>query len=263
MKDSMYDQFSADYDHFVNWESRLAAELPFLEKILRPLAASRPISVLDAACGTGMHAVALAQRGFAAAGADLSPQMAARGRDHALNAGVSVDFKAAGFGELAIAFHNHPLFPFDAVICLGNSLPHLLSPVDLAAALADFADCLRPGGLLVIQNRNFDAVMQTLERWMEPQSYRSDSREWTFLRFYDYDPDGLITFNVINLYREDEHANWQQRIHSTRLAPQREQDLRARLMTAGFHAIQTFGGLSGSDFDPGSSGNLVLVAQKN
>jgi len=27
---SMYDKFSQDYDRFVNWDSRLASEIPFL-----------------------------------------------------------------------------------------------------------------------------------------------------------------------------------------------------------------------------------------
>ena len=48
----MYDTFSTDYDRFVNWPSRLAAELPFIESQLEAAGARR---VLDAACGTGQH----------------------------------------------------------------------------------------------------------------------------------------------------------------------------------------------------------------
>ena len=33
----MYDKLASVYDHFVNWESRLAYELPFLQKELRSL----------------------------------------------------------------------------------------------------------------------------------------------------------------------------------------------------------------------------------
>lgn len=260
----MYDQFSADYDYFVNWESRLAVELPFLEQNLRPLSgpSGRPVRVLDAACGTGRHAIALAQRGFLTAAADLSSEMVARGRANAEQAGAQVSFETAGFGVLANAFQKNPLFPFDALICLGNSLPHLLTPTQLSAALADFAASLRPGGLLLIQNRNFDAVMLDKERWMEPQSYRSGQREWTFLRFYDFDPDGMITFNIITLYRDGEHSAWQQRIHSTRLAPQRAAGLQAAISSAGFGPISVYGSLSGLPFDANTSGNLVLVAQR-
>ncbi|MGQ9804240.1 MAG: hypothetical protein ACUVSH_10470 [Anaerolineae bacterium] len=51
----MYDDFSADYDRFVDWPGRLAAEVPFIVQRLQRVGARR---VLDAACGTGMHAVA-------------------------------------------------------------------------------------------------------------------------------------------------------------------------------------------------------------
>ena len=123
MMESAYDAFSSDYDRFVNWPGRLAAELPFLQQQLRAAGAQR---VLDAACGTGMHAVALAQNGFNLAGADLSSGMVERARANAAAANVSVAFAAVGFGQLAGAFRGSEIFPFDALLCLGNSLPHLL-----------------------------------------------------------------------------------------------------------------------------------------
>ncbi|NIN09754.1 MAG: methyltransferase domain-containing protein, partial [Planctomycetales bacterium] len=167
-----------------------------------------PLEVLDSACGTGMHAIALAQRGYTAAGADVSAPMIERARANARASSAPVRFETAGFGELAEVFGQRA---FDALLCLGNSLPHLLTDADLTAALDDFAACLRPSGLLLIQNRNFDAVLAHRERWMEPQAHREDETEWLFLRFYDFDPDGLITFNVVTLRREGT-GPWTQRV---------------------------------------------------
>ncbi len=259
----MYDAFSADYDRFVNWDSRLEFEMPFLLRQLEPLThpGGQPARVLDAACATGRHAIALALNGFAAAGADLSPAMIELAQANAAKAGISVPFLAAGFGKLKKAFENHPLLPFDAVLCLGNSLPHVLTPIDLAAALADFSAVLRTGGKVVIQNRNFDAVLLQKERWMEPQSHREQSQEWIFERFYDYDPDGMITFNIVTLYRK-EGEDWRQRVTSTRLRPLRHAEVTAALVATGFGEITAFGSLGGALFDPASSGNLVLVASK-
>lgn len=251
----MYNTFSNDYDRFVNWPARLGFELLFLQRWLGEAPNNR---VLDAACGTGMHAVALAQRGYSLSGADLFPEMVQRARENAAAAGLTLDFRAAGFGGLAAAFAGQ--LGFDALLCLGNSLPHLLSQADLRAALVDFAACLRPGGRVLIQSRNFDAVMARRERWMEPQAHREGEREWVFLRFYDYDPDGLITFNILTLTRSGE--TWQQHVASTRLMPQRLADVRGALETAGFSNIQAFGGLDGSPFDPQASGNLVISAEK-
>lgn len=251
----MYETFSADYDRFVDWSARLRFELPFLEAQL-VAGAGRGARVLDAACGTGQHAIALAQRGFALFGADLSPAMIDRARQNATQAGVDVRFTAAGFGQLE---HTFGLYEFTALVCLGNSLPHLLTPQDVQAALADFARTLVPAGLLILQNRNFDAVLATRQRWMEPQSHREGDTEWLFLRFYDFDPDGLVTFNILTLQRQGE-APWTQHTHTTRLRPLTYAELTAALEAAGFIDIQAFGSLSGEPFDPHTSGNLVLKA---
>jgi SAM-dependent methyltransferase len=257
---SMYDDFSSDYDRFVNWDSRLAVELPWIQQQLQAL---RPLnggvlSVLDAACGTGMHTIALAQRGYAAAGADLSARMVEQARRNAAKAGEQARFEAAGFGALAQTFGEGA---FEAVLCLGNSLPHALSAAELRAALADFAACLRPGGLLIVQNRNFDAAMAKRERWMEPQAHQEKSGEWIFVRFYDFDADGLITFNILTLKREGANG-WHQQVMATRLRPLLEAEMTAALVAAGFVNIASYGNMNGAPFDAGTSGNLVTTAQR-
>jgi hypothetical protein len=176
-----------------------------------------------------------------------------------------VQFKEAGFGELARTFKREPAFPFDALLCLGNSLPHLLTPQALNQALADFAACLRPGGLLLVQNRNFDAVLAQRERWIEPQAYRegdttTQGAEWLFLRFYDFEPDGLIAFNIVTLHRET-GGTWQQRVTTTHLRPLCQAELAHALQEAGFQELKFFGSMAGEPFDPASSGNLVLTAR--
>lgn len=259
----MYDAFSSDYDRFVNWQNRLAYEMPFIEQQLHnlPMPASGVPLVLDAACGTGMHAIALAQQGYAAAGADLSPGMIGRARANAELAGVQVEWEVAGFGDLARVFGDKPGFPFDAVLCLGNSLPHALTSDELNNALSDFAACLRPEGLLLIQSRNFDAVLQKQERWMEPQPFREGDREWLFMRFYDFLPDGLIDFNILTFQREGE-GSWQQQIITTRLRPITQAEIINALEVAGFHSIQSFGDMTGAAFNPDNSGNLIVTARK-
>ncbi len=250
----MYDAFSTDYDRFVDWPARLAMELPFIERVVSQ--AEGPRHVLDAACGTGMHAVALARRGWQVAGTDLSPEMIARARANARAAGVEVRFEVAGFGEL----HAHLGAGFDGLLCLGNSLPHILTPPALCIALADFAACLRPGGVLMVQNLNYDRILARRERWMEPQAYREGEQEWLFLRFYDFDPDGLLTFNIVRLYRAG--GPWEQRALSTRLWPLRRGELTGALTEAGFTAITLYGNMQGAPFDPDRSPNLVVVATR-
>jgi SAM-dependent methyltransferase len=254
VNDKAYDSFSADYDKFVNWENRLKFELPFIEEQLKQLGSHARI--LDAACGTGRHAIALAHRGFEVAGADLSSGMVEQARANAITSGVSIRFEQAGFSELSKVFGKRA---FDAVLCLGNSLPHVLDEAELALALNNFATCLRQGGLLMIQNRNFDAVIIHKERWMEPQGYREGLREWLFLRFYDYMPDGNIQFNIVTLRREEDGA-WQQSVTSTPLRSILLDELTKAIITAGFNPPNSYGDMSGAPFDRMNSGNLIMTA---
>ena len=263
MDTNTYDDFSQDYDRFVNWQSRLAAEMPFLEQLLNQIDTShnQPLSILDAACGTGMHAIELSRRGYRAAGADFSQGMVETARVNAQTSGTIVLFKQAGFMELRAVFDEEDVFPFDAITCFGNSLPHLISREEIKEALADFAACLRPGGMLVLQNRNFDAVLAKRERWIGPQSYTEDGNDWLFLRFYDFDPDGLITFNIVRLKREA-GGEWKQALSTVRLYPLIKDELMNLLKETGFNEIRTFGMMKDIPFDPFTSENLVIAAIK-
>ena len=266
----LYDALSDDYDRFVNWENRLAYEMPFIERTLREADARR---VIDVACGTGRHAIELARRGYKVVGADLSAPMIERARENAVTAGVEAHFVVAGFGDLAeklalsavLSLSKGPVEgaggQFDAALCLGNSLPHALGAGDLSEALVDFAAVLRPGGLLLIQNRNFDAVLARRERFMGPEAHREGGREWLFVRFYDFDPEGTVTFNMVVL-RRDAEGKWSQQVEATELHPIIYSELIAALTAAGFTDIVCYGDMQGAPFDPEISGNLTTVAIK-
>ena len=103
-------------------------------------------SVLDVGCGTGSLAVATRQRmGPAAAvhGIDAAPEMIARARRKAAEAGVDVDFRTAAAERLP-----YPDGRFDAV--LSSLMLHHL-PVDLRRpALAEMRRVLKPGGRLPV-----------------------------------------------------------------------------------------------------------------
>jgi len=258
-----YDAFSADYDRFVNWDERFSIEMPFILEQLSPLKSvdDRPIRVLDSACGTGMHAIRLAQESFATVGTDISPEMIKRAQDNARSANAKAAFKTAGFGEITDKLYRSPLLPFDAVLCLGNSLPHLTTPGAVRAALIDLGACLRPGGLLLLQNRNFDLVMQEKQRWLGTQSQSEGKKEWLFLRFYDFEENGLITFNIIRLQREG-NKDWKEQISSVRLFPLKKEMLIKLLLESGFTDISTYGAMADQPFDATTSGNLVITARK-
>jgi glycine/sarcosine N-methyltransferase len=256
----MYDRFALDYDRFVNWDNRLSFEIPLIKKKLDEVKSSSgdPVKILDAACGTGMHALALAKAGYQVSGADFSREMIKKAKQNASSAHLELPFKTAGFGELASVFRGSL---FDAILCLGNSLPHLLGDAEIESALKDFSACLKPNGLLLIQNRNFDAVMQKQDRWMEPQTFQEGDDQWVFERFYDFNSNGTISFNIVNLHRKG-GSEWKSEVVSTLLKPQLRDDLLQKINKIGFERVYTYGSLAGDPFDPQLSGNLIVVARK-
>jgi len=82
------------------------------------------------------------------------------------------------------------------------------------------------------------------------------------MRFYDFEADGLINFNIATLYREGD-GQWVQHINSSRLRPLLRGELAGALLSAGFQQITSYGGMDGSSFDPISSGNLIITTEKN
>jgi glycine/sarcosine N-methyltransferase len=253
-----YDEIGGEYDRMVSWEARLGREEAFFEQLFAGRGARR---VLDAACGTGMHLVAFARRGLRCAGADLSPAMIEQARRNAASAGVEVELAAAPFGGLARVFPG----PFDAVTCLGNSLPHLLDDASLAACLADFAALLKPGGVLVIQNRNYDRLLREKQRFM-PLTARSEGAEETlFLRITDYPPAGAadveaITFMIVTLRKHG--GAWTQAVRSTPLRALRRATLERALRAAGFAAIDVYGSYEMGPFEAPDAADLVAVARR-
>ena len=67
---AFYDALAPMFDVMTDWDARLAAEGPFLRAQLDAVGARR---VLDAACGSGGHALWLARQGYDGRGRGRQP----------------------------------------------------------------------------------------------------------------------------------------------------------------------------------------------
>ncbi len=250
--DEFYDRLARVFDVMTDWQKRLALEMPFLQ---RTLDVHRARTILDTACGTGWHAITLAQKGYTAAGCDASPVMIERARANAAQAGVKVRFEVADFGRLGEFSET-----FEAVLCLGNSLPHLLSQEALVEALQQMRGRLRAGGVLILHNLNYDMRMVKKPRFFSANG-NDEALVW---RFADYGPE-FITFHTALFEKKREGANqravsWSVQVNSTLHRPLLQRDLIEALEQGEFGELRHFGGLDGSPFDPEKSGDLVIVA---
>lgn len=146
--------FVEKWDELIDWDRRAAAEGNFFIDQLR---ASSAKSVLDVATGTGFHSIRLLRAGFDVTSADGSERMLGRAELNAHRHALRLRPVHADWRWLS----REVAGPFDAVICLGNSFTHLFREADRRLALSEFFSMLKPGGLLIIDQRNYDSLLDS------------------------------------------------------------------------------------------------------
>jgi glycine/sarcosine N-methyltransferase len=248
--EQFYDRLARLYDTMNDWPARLAFEGPFIRRLLDEHHAG---SVLDAACGTGQHALALQEWGYQATGADASQEMIRRAQANASARGLGTPFHLARFAELP----DFVASSFDAVLCLGNSLPHVTTDPELEASLQGMLRVLRPGGLLLLHNLNYDRRWVERPRFMKLDSGIVDGREVLIWRLADYNESGIVFHTA--LFERDETGRWEVHVDSTPQKPLFSAPLQDLLRRLGCDNIRAFGSLHGEPFVASQSGDLVLA----
>ncbi len=247
---NFYGSLASDYDAMTNFEQRVQKEQKIFQKWVERFSIN---TVLDAACGTGLHAIVLSQLGVNIIGADISVEMLDEARKNAKNAGEEIRWIQSPMQQLSQKISDK----FDAVFCLGNSLPHLTDEKDLKAVVKGFSERLHPDGILVLQILNYNKILNEKNRIVNIK--RNEKHE--FIRFYDFLED-LIRFNILRIQWEGNNPVHHQLV-STELMPYLKDQLFRVLQNKGFRDIETFGNMTFDPFLENESSNLVMVAKKS
>jgi SAM-dependent methyltransferase len=213
--------FVEKWDELIDWEARAASEGHFFIDILRARGKEK---VLDVACGTGFHSVQLLQAGFDVTSADGSAAMLAKAFDNATACNLILKTVQADWRWLNRDVHGK----FDAIICLGNSFTHLHDEEDRRRALAEFYAALKYDGILIIDQRNYDALLD--EGFSSKHKYYYCGDQVTAEP--EYVDDGLARFR----YEFPDKS-----VFRLNMFPLRKNYLRRLLGEAGFQQIQTYG----------------------
>ncbi len=251
--------FASYYDAVINWKKRLAREMPLLEEMGRQ-AGGR---VLVPACGTGGHVVALAQQGFNVLGFDADAGMVEFTRRR-IETAVATIAAAHGKAEVRLlTMEGAADLPaeFGAAFCLGNALPGLSAEGQLLAALRGVTNALRPGGIFLTQNLNYDLRWQQRISQFPLLNGETPREEILLVKVAEYHADH-INFHAMFLAREKPSGKWQAHARTSRQIPLFQKLLTDLATQAGLGDFRFWGDFARTPFELEGSHDLIVATRK-
>ena len=245
----LYDIFYADkpYDK----------EAAFVHQCLQQYSVGTTHRVLELACGTGSHALALEKKGYKILATDYSTDMLACARRKAAQVRSKVAFCHYDMRTLDL-----PYEPFDAVICLFDSVGYVASNEALEQVLKGVRRHLRPKGLFVFEFWHAGAML----RHYDPLRVRRFSTsEGEVLRISETTLDYVkqlsrVTYIVYELRSDGTYTNFQEaQINRYFLV----QEVAGWLSTCGFTPVKWFNGFNDDDIITDRTWHVVAVAQRD
>lgn len=234
--------FVEKWDELIDWRKRYESEGGFFVEQLR----SRGVrKVLDVATGTGFHSVRLIEEGFETVSADGSPEMLAQAFANGLTYGGHIlRVVNADWRWLNRDVHGE----YDAIVCLGNSFTHLFSERDRRKALAEFYAMLKHDGVLILDQRNYDAILDDGFSSKHTFYYCGDDVSAE----PEHVDEGLARFR----YRFSDGSQYYLNMY-----PLRKDYMRRLMREVGFQKVETFGDFQETYADD-SPDFFIHVAEK-
>ncbi|TMC46952.1 MAG: class I SAM-dependent methyltransferase [Chloroflexi bacterium] len=134
----LYDIIYADKDY--------SAEARFVHEQLQRHRRGAVVRILELACGTGRHAMALEALGYSIVATDHSEDMLTVARARAAVTKSQVQFRHADMRQLGTDFAG-----FDGAICLFDSIGYVRTNEAIEATLSGVVRALRPGGVFLCE----------------------------------------------------------------------------------------------------------------
>ena len=244
---SWYDDFFTELPNAF-WRAAVppeatAAEVDFLVRTtgLRPGG-----RVLDVCCGSGRHALPLAQRGYRVTGLDVSAEAIAHARRAAEDDGIPVDLRVGDMRTLPTDVQ------VDLAICMGNAFGYL-EHAATQAFLAGLAGLVVSGGAVVL-DYGFAAESVLPGITLEEEPMTIGGVEATSVNTYDTDESRWLTEFTFRRGEQVHHGTSVQHVYTAAEV--------SRLVTeAGFTDVARYGDADGTPYRLGSP-RLLLVARR-
>ena len=138
----VFDRYAQYYDLFYRDKS-YADEVNYVDALIKKYAVGETATILDLGCGTGGHAVLLAQKGYHVTGVDRSDTMLAVAQEKKRQAEVSVELQKGDIRTVDLRQR------YDVAIAMFAVMGYQTTNEALEKALLNTAKHLNPDGLLI------------------------------------------------------------------------------------------------------------------
>jgi SAM-dependent methyltransferase len=245
----LYDFFYADKPY--------ADEALFVHRCLQRYGSATTNRLLELACGTGSHAFALAEFGYQILATDYSADMLEIARRKAHGRASAIEFRLQDMTQLA-----DPELPYDAVVCLFDSIGYVATNEKISQVLRGVHGQLRDGGLFIFEFWHGAAMLRgydplRVRRWQTAQGELlriSETRldcarqvSHVTYRIYEFKTGGIystLTETQVNRYfLLQEMAYW--------------------LTCAGFTPVKYFAGFTEDESINEDTWHVVAVARRD
>lgn len=158
---------------------------------------------IDLGCGSGFQSVALAALDFDVTAVDfnqtLLEELKIRDTCGVIEVIQSDILDPANYSGKA---------PFELVVCMGDTLPHLPSEQAAAGFLSNVRDILEPGGNLILSFRDTSAELTGVNRFIPVQQ----DQDKIMTVFLEYERDHIFVHDLI-YKREGDTWNFQKSVY--------------------------------------------------
>ncbi len=230
--EDFYNKIAETYDWLFSDRKKIMQDQ--MEALVPILRKNNVKKILDCACGTGMQSIGLIKEDFQVLSSDLSQGMIDQAISNAMEEGINLETVQADFRELSQKFRG----PFDAIVCMGNSLPHLLSDNEIKIALSSMYQLITKKGLVVIEIRNFDELFWTQKRFI-PIRVNAEHNNYLVTILYVIDEiKPFARFNVLYILQDRTSKDFKLKVHSADYYPIGNEKLAQLLRDVGFIDIE-------------------------
>lgn len=231
-------------------------EAKFVDACIQQFGEGKSKKLLELACGTGRHALEMEKMGYQVTATDYSADMLSQAKQKAVAAASTVDFRQQDMRNL-----NIPEAPFDAVMCLFDSIGYVATNENISKVLKSIHKHLKSGGVFIFEFWHAPAMLKNFDP-LRVRRWKLADRE--VLRISETELDDAqqlahVSYSVYEFLPDQTYKTLSE-TQTNRFFML--QEMKAFLANSGFEMIKAFNGFSPDEMISDSTWHVVMAARR-